>query len=90
MLLDNSNRQVTKAEIAFEVFPCGPCATEADGLLRSLEGVIQTLSDPPVRRIAVLFDPSRVDIPRILLTLEPFGLNPKVISVIIPMKPFVE
>ena len=82
MLLDSFNRQATKAEIGFELFPCGSCATEADSLLRSLDGVIQILFDPAVQRVAVFFDPTKIDIPRILLTLEPFGLRPKVVSVI--------
>ncbi len=82
MLRNNSNRQATKAEIGFELFPYGPCATEADRLLRSLEGVIQIFFDPAVRRIAVHFDSTRVNIPLILSTLELFGLKPRVISVI--------
>ena len=82
MLPRGSTRQTTKAEIGFEVFPCGPCAEEADRLLKSLEGVIQIFIDPAVRRVAVLFDPARVNIPLILSTLEPFGLRPKVVSVI--------
>lgn len=89
MLSTNSispNGQVSKAEIGFEVFPSGPCATEADSLLRSLEGVVHIIFDPAVRRLAVLFDPTKVDIPCILSILEPFGLKPRVISVICPMK----
>ena len=86
MLSLNFNKQATRVEIGFEAFPCGPCAAEADSLLRSLEGVIQIIFDPAVRRVAVLFDPTRVNIPLILSTLEPFGLKPRVISVISPMK----
>lgn len=85
MLSLNWNREATKAEIGFELFPCDSCATEADRVLRSLEGVIEILFDPAVRRIAVLFDPTRVNIPLILSTLEPFGQKPRVISVITPM-----
>jgi hypothetical protein len=85
----NSDKQLTRAEIGFEAFPCGPCATEADSLLRSLEGVTQIIFDPAVRRVAVLFDPTRVNILLILSTLEPFGLKPRVISVISPMKGMV-
>lgn len=81
-----SNPQLTKAEIGFECFPCAPRATEADKLLRALEGVIETDVDPAVRRIAVHFDPARVGIPLILSTLEPFGVKPRVISVVSPMK----
>lgn len=86
MLSMNPNSQATKAEIGFEVFPCGPCAEEADRHLRSLDGVIQILFDPAVRRVAVLFDPTRVNTPLILSSLEPFATKPKVISVISPMK----
>lgn len=82
----NPNGQVSKAEIGFDVFPCGPCALEADKLLRSLDGVTQILFDPAVRRIAVHFDPSRVNLPLILSSLEPFGEKPRVVSVIVPMK----
>ncbi|MFQ5902903.1 MAG: hypothetical protein ACE5JO_04360 [Candidatus Binatia bacterium] len=62
---------------------------EADKLLRSLEGVIHIHFDPAVRRIAVLFDSTRVNIPLILSTLstlEPFDLKPRVISVITEME----
>lgn len=86
MLPNNPTDQATKAEIAFKIFPRGPCAAEADSLLKSLEGVIQIIFDPAVRRIAVLFDPRKVKIPLILLTLEPFGLKPRVISMISPIK----
>jgi hypothetical protein len=78
--------QASKAEIGFETFPCGPCAVEADRVLRSLDGVIEAVFDDGVRRATVLFDPTRVNIPLILSTLQPFGLNPKVISVITPLK----
>ncbi len=86
MLPPNTNRQATKAEIGFELFPCGPCAMEADKLLRSLEGMIHIHFDPAVQRVAVLFDPTKVNIPLILSTLEPFDLKPRVISVITEMK----
>jgi len=86
MLLHGADRQATKAEIGFEVFPRDPCATEAGRLLRSLEGVIQVHFDPAVQRLAVLFDPARVTIPLILSTLEPLGLKPKLVSVITPLK----
>jgi hypothetical protein len=86
MLRYGSNGKATKAEIAFETFPSGPRATEADRLLSSLEGVFHILIDPAVRRVAFLFDPTKVDIPAILSALQPFGLKPRVISVICPMK----
>jgi hypothetical protein len=78
--------QASKAEIGFETFPCGPCAVEADRVLRSLEGVIEIVFDDGVRRATVLFDPARVNIPLIISTLQPFCLNPKVVSVISPMR----
>lgn len=34
------NGQFTKAEISYESFPCGSCATEADRALRSSQGLI--------------------------------------------------
>ena len=86
MLLNNPTGKATKAEIGFEVFPYGPCATEADRHLRSLEGVIDILFDASVRRVAVLFDPRKLDIPLIPSTLEPFGQKPKVVSVITPIQ----
>lgn len=73
----------TKAEITFDTFPCGPCASEAHGVLSSLLGVIKIIFDPCVRRATVLFDPAKVDIPRILSSLEPFGPKPRVVSVTI-------
>ncbi|MGH7829127.1 MAG: hypothetical protein ACREP8_03015 [Candidatus Binatia bacterium] len=82
----NSPNQASRAEIGFDAFPCGPCAVEADRHLRTLDGVIEILFDEAVRRAAVVFDPRRVGIPLILSTLQPFCLNPKVISVISPMR----
>lgn len=82
----NSDKQPTKAEIGFEAFPCGPCAMEAHRVLASLEGITQILFDPGVRRVTVFFDPEKVDMPRILSTLDPFSPNPRVISVVIPFK----
>lgn len=81
-----SGNEPVKAEIGFECFPCGPCAEEANRVLNSLEGVVQTVVDPAVRRIAVHFDPTRVTLPLILSTLEPYGVKPKVVSVVSPMK----
>ena len=79
-----SNRysgQATKAEIGFEKFPSDTRTVEANRLVQSLDGVIQILADRSVRRMAVLFDPARANISLILSTLEPFGLNPRVVSV---------
>jgi hypothetical protein len=76
----------TKAEIGVELLSSDSRATEANRHLGSLEGVIQTLLDRSVRRIAILFDPERVDLALILSTLEPFDLQPKVMSVITRMK----
>lgn len=81
-----SDKQATRAEICFEEFPRGPCATDADRALRSLAGVMQVLFDPCVRRALVLFDPARVNISHILSTLQPFAMKPKVTSVISPWK----
>lgn len=86
MLPSLSDKQATRAEIGFEEFPCGPCATDADRALRSLAGVIQVLFDPCVRRALVLFDPARVNLSHILSTLQPFATKPKVTSVISPWK----
>lgn len=77
---------MTRAEIGFETFPCGPCATEADKVLRSIEGVIEVLFDPCVRRASVFFDPGRVNTAHILTSLQPFATKPRVISVIAPVK----
>jgi hypothetical protein len=82
MLPNNPTDQATRAEIAFKIFPCGPCAAEADRVLRSLEGVIQLFFDPAVQRVAVLFDPRKVNILLILSSLEPFCDKPRVVSVI--------
>ena len=81
-----ADKQLAKAEVGFDSFPCGPCAEEADRVLSSLEGVVQTVVDPAVRRIAVHFDPARVGTALILSTLAPFGAKPKVVSVVSPMK----
>ena len=86
MLTPYFNKQATRAEIGFERFPCGPCATKADRSLRALDGVIHVLLDPSVCRATVVFDPKRVNIPRILTALEPSILKPKVISVMTPLK----
>lgn len=79
-------RYLTRAEIAFDSFPCAPCAYEFQKTIRSTNGVIRILFDSCVRRVTVFFDPEIVDIPRILSTLDPFSPNPRVISVTIPMK----
>ena len=80
------NGYATRVEIAFEAFPCGPCASEAHKALTFLEGVVQIVFNPCVRRASVFFDPSMADIPLILSTLEPFCPNTRVISVMIPIK----
>lgn len=85
MASNTHSRRATKAEIGFEMFPSYNCAIEANKLVQSLDGVIQILSDPPVRRMAVLFDPTRANISLILSALEPFGLNPRVVSVTTPL-----
>ncbi len=86
MTLNSSNEELTRAEIGFDAFPCGPCAAEANRALNSLEGVTGIVVDPAVRRIAVHFDPERIGIPLILSTLEPFGTKPRVVSVVSRMK----
>ena len=78
--------RATKVEIGFEIFPSDNCAIEANRLAQSLDGVIQILADRSVRRMAVLFDPTRANISLILSALEPFGLNPRVISVTTPVR----
>lgn len=80
------NGYATRVEIAFEAFPYGPCASEAHKALTFLEGVVQIVFNPCVRRASVFFDPSKIDIPLILSTLEPLCPNPRVISVTIPIK----
>ena len=85
MLSNTYSEQTTKAEIGFEKFPSDTRATEANNLVQSLDGVIQTLADPSVRRMAVLFDPAKANIPLILSALEPLGLNPKLVSVTTPV-----
>lgn len=74
----------TRAEFAFDDFPCGPCASQAETALCSLKGVSQASFNPCVRRATVYFDAAKVDIPLILTTLVPFAPNPRVISVILP------
>ncbi|MFQ5918334.1 MAG: hypothetical protein ACE5I0_11040, partial [Candidatus Binatia bacterium] len=71
--------------IGFEKFPLDTRATEANNLVQSLDGVIQTLADPSVRRMAVLFDPAKASISLILSALEPLGLNPRLLSVTTPV-----
>ena len=85
MQSDRYSGQATKAEIGFEIFPSDNCAIEANRLVQSLDGVIQILPDPPVRRMAVHFDPARANISLILSALEHFGLNPRVVSVTTPV-----
>jgi len=77
---------VTQAEFAFDTFPRGPCASKAHTVLCSLEGIFQVLFDPRVRRAALFFDPEKVDIPLIHSTVAPFGPDPRVVSVTIPIK----
>ena len=84
-----SNKEATKAEIGFDAFPCGPCASEADRALKSLEGVTEIVVDAAVRRIAVHFDAERIGIPLILAALEPFGARPRVVSVVSRMRGLV-
>jgi len=84
-----SNKEATKAEIGFDSFPCGPCASEADRALKSLEGVTEIVVDAAVRRIAVHFDAERIGIPLILAALEPFGARPRVVSVVSRMRGLV-
>jgi len=74
----------TRAEIGFEEFPCGPCATEADRVLRSLEGVLEVHLNASVGRATIFFDPTRVKIPALLSTLQSLKLNPKLVSLIMP------
>ncbi len=86
MQSDRYSGQATKAEIGFEIFPSDTHTVEANRLVQSLDGVIQILADRSVRRMAVLFDPTIADLSLILSTLEPFCLNPKVISVTTPVR----
>ena len=85
MQSDRYSGQATKAEIGFEIFPSDTRTVEANRLVQSLDGVIQILPDPPVRRMSVHFDPARANISLILLALESFGLNPRVVSVTTPV-----
>ena len=85
MASNTHSGQATKAEIGFEIFPSDTRSNEANRHLQSLDGVIQILADRSVRRMAVLFDPTRANISLILSTLEPFGLNPRVVSVTTPV-----
>ncbi len=86
MASNTHSSRATKAEIGFEIFPSDNCAIEANRLVQSLDGVIQILPDPPVRRMSVHFDPARANISLILSALEPFGLNPRVVSVTTPVR----
>jgi hypothetical protein len=86
MASNTHSSQATKAEIGFEIFPSDNCAIKANRLVQSLDGVIQILPDPPVRRMSVHFDPARANISLILSALEPFGLNPRVVSVTTPVR----
>ncbi len=81
-----TDKYITRAEVAFDSFPCAPCAYESRTTLCSTNGVIRIFLDPGVRRVTVFFDPEKVNIPQILSTLDPFSPNPRVISVTIPMK----
>ncbi len=85
MLSNTYSAQTTRAEIGFEKYPSDTRATEANNLVQSLDGVIQTLADPSVRRMAVLFDPAKANISLILSALEPLGLNPRLVSVSTPL-----
>ncbi len=86
MASDRHSGQATKAEIGFEIFPSDTRSNEANRLVQSLDGVIQILPDPPVRRMSVHFDPARANISLILSALEAFGLNPRVAFVRTPVK----
>ncbi len=86
MLSNTYSERTTKAEIGFEKFPSDIRAVEANSLVQSLDGVVQILADPSVRRMAVLFDPAKANISLILSALEPLGLNPSLVSVTTPVK----
>lgn len=79
-------RDFTKAEVVFDSFPCTSCANKFQRALTSIDGVGEILFDPCVQRATVYFDPEKVDIPLILSTLELLCPNPRVISVMIPIK----
>ena len=85
MASNTHSSRATKAEIGFEIFPSDTRTVEVNRLVQSLDGVIQILADRSVRRMAIFFDPARANISLILSTLEPFGLNPRVVSVTTPV-----
>lgn len=73
----------TRVEFAFDAFPCGPCAADAQASLSALAGVTRVVFDGCVRRAAVTFNPTQTDITRIASTLSRFASNPRVLSVVI-------
>lgn len=86
MQLALHNTPLARAEIVFPVFPTCPCANDLETIQQSLNGSSRIVFDPAIRRVTVYFDPTQVDIPLILSTLEAFGAKPRVISVTIPAK----
>jgi hypothetical protein len=49
-----------------------------------VEGVREVEFEFCVHRVGICFEPSRVTISTLLGTLAPFGLNPRVVSVVRP------
>ena len=78
------DHSLTRVDISFGTFPRGPSRVEVDEALRSLNGIDGTEFHDSVGRISICFDPSKVSVSRILTSLEVFGGNPKVVSVISP------
>jgi len=79
-----TRRRVTRAEISFDTFPSDHSAFAARRALAAVEGVIDVLFDPCVRRAQLSFDPTKVCVSCLLATLQPFGPNPRVVSLATP------
>lgn len=78
------DHSLTRADISFDSFPCGPCRVEIDRTLHALDGVNGAEFQDCVRRLSICFDSSKVSISHILTSLEAFSGNPHVVSVISP------
>jgi copper chaperone CopZ len=74
----------TRVELAFDSFPCGPCASEAEAALYSLSGLMHVEFNGCVHRATIYFDPSKADIATLIAALSPFAPNARVLSVVIP------
>lgn len=81
-------RLSTRVELAFDSFPCGPCAGEAEAALNLVPGVEHVEFNGCVHRATIYFDPNKADIATLIAALAPFAPNPRVLSVVIPKPRF--